>query len=175
MLNRKAVLAAVAALALAAAGVATAAAVTHSQSSSGTITLHSTKLGKVLATRAGMTLYLFKVDKNGKSACYGKCATYWPPLMKTGKLTAGTGLKASLLGTTKRRNGTRQVTYAGHPLYRFKLDKRAGQVAGQGQNFFGGKWYALSAAGRAVTKTTSTTTTNTTTTAPTTTCTYGGC
>jgi predicted lipoprotein with Yx(FWY)xxD motif len=175
MLNRKAVLAAVAALALAAAGVATAAAVTHSQSSSGTITLHSTKLGKVLATRAGMTLYLFKVDKNGKSACYGKCATYWPPLMKTGKLTAGTGLKASLLGTTKRKNGTRQVTYAGHPLYRFKLDKRAGQVAGQGQNFFGGKWYALSAAGRAVTKTTSTTTTNTTTTAPTTTCTYGGC
>jgi len=174
MLNRKAVLAAVAALALAAAGVATAAAVTHSQSSSGTITLHSTKLGKVLATRAGMTLYLFKVDKNGKSACYGKCATYWPPLMKTGKLTAGTGLKASLLGTTKRKNGTRQVTYAGHPLYRFKLDKRAGQVAGQGQNFFGGKWYALSAAGRAVTKTTSTTT-NTTTTAPTTTCTYGGC
>jgi len=175
MLNRKAVLAAVAALALAAAGVATAAAVTHSQSSSGTITLHSTKLGKVLATRAGMTLYLFKVDKNGKSACYGKCATYWPPLMKTGKLTAGTGLKASLLGTTKRKNGTRQVTYAGHPLYRFKLDKSAGQVAGQGQNFFGGKWYALSAAGRAVTKTTSTTTTNTTTTAPTTTCTYGGC
>jgi len=175
MLNRKAVLAAVAALALAAAGVATAAAVTHSQSSSGTITLHSTKLGKVLATRAGMTLYLFKVDKNGKSACYGKCATYWPPLMKTGKLTAGTGLKASLLGTTKRKNGTRQVTYAGHPLYRFKLDKSAGQVAGQGQNFFGGKWYALSAAGRAVTKTTSTTTTNTTTTAPTTTCRYGGC
>jgi len=181
MLKKKVVLAAVAALALAAAGVAAAAAVTHPQSfrslaassSRGTVTLHATKLGKVLATRAGMTLYLFKVDKNGKSACYGQCATYWPPLIKTGKLTVGTGLKASLLGTTKRKNGTRQVTYAGHPLYRFKLDKGAGQVAGQGQDFFGGKWYALSAAGRAVTKTTSTTT-NTTTTGPTTTyCPYG--
>jgi predicted lipoprotein with Yx(FWY)xxD motif len=162
MLNRKAVLAAVAALALAAAGVAAAAAVTTS--SSGTVTLHKTKLGSVLATRAGMTLYLFKVDKNGKSACYGQCATYWPPFLKKGKLTAGTGLKAKLLGTTKRKNGTRQVTYAGHPLYLFKLDKKAGQVAGQGQDFFGGKWYALSSAGRAITKAVSTTTTTTPTT-----------
>ena len=185
MLNRKAVLAAVAALALAAAGVAAAAAVTNPQgfrtlaasSSSGTVTLHKTKLGKVLATRSGMTLYLFKADKRGKSACYGQCATYWPPLLKKGALTAGTGLKAKLLGTTKRKNGTRQVTYAGHPLYRFKLDKHAGEVEGQGQDFFGGKWYVLSAAGRTVTKSaTSTTTSSTTTTAaPTTTCAYGGC
>jgi predicted lipoprotein with Yx(FWY)xxD motif len=179
---KKFVLAAVAALALAAAGVAAAAAVAHPQSfrslaassSSGTVTLHKTKLGKVLATRSGMTLYLFKVDKNGKSACYGQCATYWPPLLKRGKLTAGTGLKRSLLRTTKRRNGTLQVTYAGHPLYRFKLDKTAGAVVGQGQDFFGGKWYAVSSTGRAVTKT-PTTTTGTTTTAPTTTCAYGGC
>jgi predicted lipoprotein with Yx(FWY)xxD motif len=181
MLNKKVVAAAVAALALAAAGVAAAAAVAHPQSfrslaasnSSGTVTLHKTKLGKVLATRAGMTLYLFKVDKHGKSACYGQCATYWPPLLKKGKLTAGTGLKASLLGTTKRKNGTRQVTYAGHPLYRFKLDKAAGAVKGQGQDFFGGKWYVLSAAGRAVTKTPSTTTNTTTTTPTTTTNPYG--
>lgn len=182
MLNKKAVLAAVAALALAAAGVAAAAAVTNPQSfrtlaassSSGTVTLHKTKLGKVLATRSGMTLYLFKADKRGKSACYGQCATYWPPLLKKGALTAGTGLKAKLLGTTKRKNGTRQVTYAGHPLYRFKLDKHAGEVEGQAKDFFGGKWYAVSAGGLAVTKT-STTSTGTTTTAPTTTCAYGGC
>ena len=174
MLKKKVVLAAVVAMALAAAGAAAAAAVTHSQSSSGTVTLHTTKLGKVLATRAGMTLYLFKADKKGKSACYGQCATYWPPLLKKGALTAGTGLKAKLLGTTKRKNGTRQVTYAGHPLYRFKLDKAAGDVAGQGQDFFGGKWYALSAAGRTVTR--SATSTNTTTTTPgTTTCAYGYC
>ena len=167
MLKKKVVLAVVAALALAVAGAAAAAAVTHSQSSSGTVTLRTTKLGKVLATRAGMTLYLFRADKKGKSACYGQCATYWPPLLKKGALTAGTGLKAKLLGTTKRKNGTRQVTYAGHPLYRFKLDKAAGDVAGQGQDFFGGKWYALSAAGRTITK--SATSTSTTTTTPTTT------
>jgi predicted lipoprotein with Yx(FWY)xxD motif len=185
MLSKKVVLAPVAALALAIAGVAAAAAVTNPQafrtlaasSSSGTVTLHKTKLGKVLATRGGMTLYLFKKDKGGKSSCYGQCAAYWPPLMKKGKVTAGTGLKAKLLGTTKRRNGTRQVTYGGHPLYGFKLDKHAGEVEGQGEDFFGGKWFAVSGAGRAVTKTVTTTTTtdDTTTTAPTTTCAYGGC
>lgn len=173
MLNRRAVLAVVAALAFAAAGVAAAGAVTTS--STGTVTLHKTKLGKVLATRAGMTLYLFRVDKSGKSACYGQCATYWPPLLKQGRLTAGTGVNAKLLRTTKRKNGTLQVTYAGHPLYRFKLDKHAGEVEGQAEDFFGGKWYVVSSAGRAVTRTTSTTTTNTTTTTPTTTCAYGGC
>src|SRR5690349_777625 len=102
MFKRKVVLAAVAALALAVGGVATAAAVTNPQafrtlaasSSSGTVTLHKTKLGKVLATRGGMTLYLFKKDKGAKSSCYGQCATYWPPLMKKGKLTAGAGVKA---------------------------------------------------------------------------------
>jgi predicted lipoprotein with Yx(FWY)xxD motif len=120
-----------------------------------------------------MTLYLFKKDKGAKSSCYGQCATYWPPLMKNGKLTAGAGLKAKLIGTTRRKNGTRQVTYAGHPLYLFKLDKAAGQVAGQGQDFFGGKWYAVSSSGRAITKAVSTTTNSTTTTPTTTTNPYG--
>jgi hypothetical protein len=90
--------------------------------------------------------------------------------MKKGALHAGTGVKAKLLGTTKRKNGKAQVTYNGHPLYLFKLDHASGQVAGQRQNFFGGKWYALSASGAANKKappagggtTTSTTTTGTT-------------
>ena len=163
-------LATAAVVALAAAGVATAAAVTHqSSSSSGTVNLHSTKLGKVLATKSGLTLYLFKADRNGRSVCYGQCATYWPPLLAKGKPTAGTGVKARLLGTVKRKNGTKQVTYAGHPLYRFKLDKKAGQVAGEGQDFFGGKWYGVNASGKAVTHapaTGGTTTTPTTTTSP---------
>jgi predicted lipoprotein with Yx(FWY)xxD motif len=178
MLKKKVVLAAVAALALAVAGVAAAAAVTNPQafrtlaagSSSGTVSLHKTKLGNVLATRAGMTLYLFKADKNGKSACNGQCAAYWPPLLKKGALTAGTGVKASLLGTTKRKNGTLQVTYAGHPLYRFVQDTKAGEVEGQGQNFFGGRWYVVSSRGSAITKTATTTsdttTEHTTTTSP---------
>ena len=155
---KRIVLAGVFAIALAAAGVAAAAAVTHQSSGSlaassataGRVTLHKTKLGNVLATSSGRTLYLFMADKHGRSACYGKCATFWPPLMKKGALHAGAGVKSNLLGTTKRKNGTLQVTYKGHPLYLFKLDKGAGQVAGQGQNFFGGRWYVVSAAGKAI-------------------------
>jgi predicted lipoprotein with Yx(FWY)xxD motif len=161
-------LATVLAVALAAAGVAAAAAVTRQSSgSSGTVNLHKTKLGKVLAGKSGKTLYLFMADKHGKSACYGACATNWPPLL--GKPTAGTGVKAALLGTTKRKNGTKQVTYAGHPLYFFKLDKSAGQTNGEGLDFFGGKWYAVNSSGKAVTHAPAgggTTTTPTTTTGP---------
>jgi predicted lipoprotein with Yx(FWY)xxD motif len=181
---KKIAVAAVAALALAAAGVAAAAAVTHPQSfrtlashsTANRVTLHTTKVGKVLATSAGVTLYLFKVDKHGRSACYGKCATFWPPLLATRKPAAGTGVKSSLLGMTMRKNGTHQVTYAGHPVYRFKLDKGAGQIKGQGQDFFGGKWYVLSSAGTAITKAPpASTTTTSTTTGGTSTCPAYGC
>ena len=178
-MQKKTALAAVLAIALAGAGVAAAAAVTHRSAASlsagkataGRVTLHKTKLGKVLATSSGRTLYLFMADKKGKSACYGKCATFWPPLMKKGKVSAAAGVKANLLGTTKRKNGKAQVTYKGHPLYLFKLDKSSGQIAGQGQNFFGGKWFIVSSVGKAIKAappagggaTTSTTTTGTTT------------
>jgi predicted lipoprotein with Yx(FWY)xxD motif len=155
---KRTVLAVAVGIALAAAGVAAAAAVTHQSSRSlaassataGRVTLHKTKLGKVLATSKGRTLYLFMKDKNGKSACYSQCASNWPPLMKKGTLRGATGVKAKLLGTTKRKNGKRQVTYNHHPLYLYAGDAGAGQVSGQGLNFFGGKWYVLSAAGRAI-------------------------
>jgi predicted lipoprotein with Yx(FWY)xxD motif len=111
-------------------------------------------------------------DKHKKSSCYGQCATYWPPLMKKGALKAGPGVKAKLLSTTKRKNGKLQVRYNGHPVYLYKLDSGSGQVSGQGQNFFGGKWFVISAAGKAIkaappaggttTTTTSTTSTGTT-------------
>ncbi len=177
---KRTVLAVAVGTALAAAGVAAAAAVTHQSSGSsaasnataGRVTLHKTKLGKVLATKSGRTLYLFMKDKNRHSSCYGQCAGYWPPLMQKGKLSAGAGVKAGLLRTTKRKNGRRQVTYKGHPLYLFSLDHSAGQISGQGQNFFGGKWFVLNAAGSAVKKAPPTTTTGTTTTGTTdTTCT----
>jgi predicted lipoprotein with Yx(FWY)xxD motif len=152
-----------------------AAAVTHQRSGSpaasnataGSVMLHKSKLGKVLATSSGRTLYLFMVDKHGRSACYGQCATYWPPLMKKGALRAGAGVKANLLGTAKRKNGKAQVTYKGHPLYLFKLDKGAGQVSGQGQNFFGGRWYVVSAAGNPIKAAAPSKTTPGTTTTPT--------
>ena len=134
-----------------------------------TVSLRNTKLGRVLVNSTGHTLYLFKKDKNGKSSCSGSCAKFWPPLLSRGKPTAGPGVKASLLGRTRRSNGSRQVTYNKHPLYTYALDKRAGQTKGEGSFAFGAKWYAVSAKGAAVVKPPTTTTTTTTTTYPTTT------
>jgi len=132
--------------------------------SSATVSLRQTDLGRILVSAKGRTLYLFMKDVNGKSACGGSCVTYWPPLVKTGKLTVGPGLKRALIGTTKRSDGRLQVTYNKHPLYTFALDRSAGQTKGQGSSNFGAKWYAVSAKGRAVVKAPTTTTTDTTTT-----------
>jgi predicted lipoprotein with Yx(FWY)xxD motif len=127
-----------------------------------TVDLRKTSLGRVLVNSKGHTLYLFKKDRNGKSSCSGNCATFWPPLIAHGKPTAGTGVKASLLGTTRRSNGSRQVTYNKHPLYTYTLDKKAGQTKGEGVLAFGAKWYGVSAKGRAVVTPPTPTTTGTT-------------
>jgi predicted lipoprotein with Yx(FWY)xxD motif len=132
----------------AAALAATAAAASTDKSSS--ISLRTTKVGKVLVAANGRTLYLFTADKRKKSVCYGQCAGYWPPLIAQ-KPTAGAGLKASLLGTAKRRSGKLQVTYGGHPLYFFAQDKKGGDVNGQGFVHFGGAWWVVSAAGKKIT------------------------
>jgi len=138
-----------------------------------TVSLRKTKLGPILVNSRGHTLYLFAKDRNGKSSCSGSCARFWPPLLSQGKPTAGPGVKPSLIGTTRRSKGSRQVTYNRHPLYTYALDKRAGQTKGEGNSAFGAKWYAVSARGTAVVKastitttTTTTTTTGTTTTNP---------
>src|SRR5205807_10122331 len=107
-------------------------------------------LGRILVNSRGHTLYLFGKDRNGKSACSGKCATFWPPLITSGMPRVAGGAKASLIGTTKRADGRRQVTYNHHPLYTFVKDKRKGQTAGEGLNAFGAKWYAVSPAGARV-------------------------
>ena len=124
-----------------------------------TVSLRKTTLGMILVSSKGRTLYLFAKDKNGKSSCTTSCAKYWPPLVSQGKPTAGPGVKASLVGQTKRSDGSMQVTYNRHPLYTFALDTQAGQVNGEGSSNFGAKWYALSAAGTAVVKAQATTTT----------------
>ena len=118
----------------------------------GTVDVRSTKLGAVLATRSGRTLYMFAKDSRGRSACISSaCMSFWPPLLAKGKPTAGKGLTAALLGTIRRPGGARQVTYAGHPLYTFALDKSAGQTSGEGLDDFGGRWWAVSTAGRKIT------------------------
>ena len=85
---------------------------------SASVSLHKTKLGLILVNSRGHTLYLFRKDRNGKSACSGSCARFWPPLLSRGKPTAGPGVKRLLLGTTRRSNGSLQVTYNKHPLDR---------------------------------------------------------
>jgi predicted lipoprotein with Yx(FWY)xxD motif len=138
------------------------------------IKVGKTALGRILVNAQGRTLYMFAADKGGKSVCYGKCATFWPPLLTTGTPVAGTGVTASLLGTTTRTGGKLQATYKGHPLYRFLKDTKSGQTSGQGLNASGGLWWVMSPAGTVVKKTaaaapTPTTTTPTTTTTTTTT------
>ena len=112
--------------------------------------LRQTGLGKVLVDARGRTLYAFEKDTRGRSACSAACAAYWPPLISSAKPRAGRGVRASLLGVSKRTDGKRQVTYAGHPLYTFVGDTKAGQTNGEGLNNFGATWDAVAASGRTV-------------------------
>jgi predicted lipoprotein with Yx(FWY)xxD motif len=100
--------------------------------------------GQILVDSKGITLYDFVADKGKTSVCYGACAALWPPLITHGKPVAGHGVRRSLLGTTKRKDGKLQVTYGGHPLYYFVTDRKPGQTTGQGVNQFGGPWWVLS-------------------------------
>jgi predicted lipoprotein with Yx(FWY)xxD motif len=135
-------------LGVVAAGVLAVAAVGSTKTSS--VALHTTALGKVLAGSNGRTLYAFTADK-GKSACYGKCAAVWPPLLAGSNPSVGAGLNSSMLGTTKRTDGKLQVTYNGHPLYYFAKDTKAGDANGQSIDHFGGQWWVVSAAGSEIT------------------------
>jgi predicted lipoprotein with Yx(FWY)xxD motif len=114
------------------------------------VAVANSDLGRILVDGRGRTLYLFAKDARGKSACGGKCASAWPPLIASGKPLAGAGAKASLLGTTRRADGRLQVTYNHHPLYTFVKDTRKGQTNGEGIDAFGAEWDALSPAGTKV-------------------------
>src|SRR5438132_11757475 len=90
---------------------------THAAGAGAKVAVANSGLGRILVDGRGHTLYLFAKDKHGKSACSGKCAAFWPPLLASGKTSASAGAKTSLLGTTKRSDGRLQVTYNHHPLY----------------------------------------------------------
>jgi predicted lipoprotein with Yx(FWY)xxD motif len=115
-----------------------------------TLGVENSSLGKILDDGQGRTLYLFQRDSGTKSACFGPCATNWPPL-RSANPTVGGGANASMIGTTKRSDGKPQVTYNGHPLYTFTGDSSAGDTSGQGISAFGGLWYVVSPAGQQVT------------------------
>jgi|SRR4051794_6484253 predicted lipoprotein with Yx(FWY)xxD motif len=111
------------------------------------VSLRQTTLGKVLVDRRGRTLYLFMKDARRKSRCGPACASAWPPVTTKRRPRAGGGVRARRLGSIRRSDGSRQVTYFGHPLYRFIGDGGPGETNGQGLKEFGARWYAVRASG----------------------------
>ena len=115
-----------------------------------TVMVRRSALGPIVVDGKGITLYDFPKDNGIVSSCYGACAALWPPLVTKGKPVAGPGVKASLLGTTKRKDGKLEVTYDGHPLYYFVSDRKPGQITGQALNQFGAPWWVLTPAGKEI-------------------------
>jgi predicted lipoprotein with Yx(FWY)xxD motif len=120
-------------------------------SGSGTtvITTASSSGNTFLTSGSGRAIYLWAKDTGDASACTGACASAWPPV--TGTATAAGSAKASDLGTITRSDGTKQVTYDGHPLYYFVGDSGPGTATGQGSDNFGAKWWLVSPTGSDVT------------------------
>jgi predicted lipoprotein with Yx(FWY)xxD motif len=117
---------------------------------SATVSTAHTGLGTIIVDARGRSLYLFEKDTRGHSACSGACAAYWPPFLANGKSMAVKGAKSSLLGSIRRSDGSRQVTYAGHPLYFFSGDSQRGQTTGEGLHDFGAGWYVLMPSGKKI-------------------------
>jgi predicted lipoprotein with Yx(FWY)xxD motif len=131
----------------------TAGETSESSGSSGSGTVSGAEisgLGTVLVDSEGMTVYEFAKDQGTTSSCYGACEQGWPPVIAEGKPTAGEGAMSSQLGTTKRKDGTMQLTYAGHPLYTFAGDTAPGEATGNESTAFGGKWSVMDEGGEAV-------------------------
>jgi predicted lipoprotein with Yx(FWY)xxD motif len=114
------------------------------------VTLAHAKLGAYIADHSGRALYLFEADKGSASTCYSACASLWPPLTGTSAVTTGSGVARGLLGTTKRKDGTTELTYRGHPLYYYAGDSAAGVTNGQGLDQFGAKWYLVAPSGKKI-------------------------
>jgi predicted lipoprotein with Yx(FWY)xxD motif len=115
--------AALAACGVAAAALAALAPAATAPAAGTKVDLATSRFGRILVDGRGITLYVFALDKHGTSACYGACAALWPPLLTKGKPVAGRGVRASLLGTTRRKDGKLEVTYDRHPLYYFVTDR----------------------------------------------------
>jgi len=114
------------------------------------LTVKASPFGRVLYDGRGYVLYAFTRDAKGKSACSGACARAWPPYIVKSQPRPGAGVSARRIGTTGRADGSRQVTYAGRPLYYYVGDRRPGQIRCQNAVEFGGVWRVVSASGRLV-------------------------
>ena len=112
-----------------------------------TVIAAGSEYGEMLYGADKQAIYIFEKDAKGESACYGECAAAWPPVYTDGEPQAGDGVKASLLGTTKRRDGKTQVTYNGQPLY-FYVNEEPGEVRCHGVFLNGGLWWAVGPGGK---------------------------
>lgn len=134
------------------AGSATAGTPASSGSTTATvIESHAGSAGAFLTNSSGRAVYLWAADGMNKSACSGACAGAWPPVTTKGTVTAASGAKAADLGTITRSDGSKQVTYLGHPLYYFAGDSGSGQTNGQGSDSFGAKWWLVAPTGTKIT------------------------
>jgi predicted lipoprotein with Yx(FWY)xxD motif len=121
----------------------------RADAASATLTVRNSDYGRILFDGSNRALYAFTRDPRGKTTCYGACAVAWPPYIVSGKLSAGAGTFRSLFGTVRRRDGRRQLTYAGRPLYYYVHDGR-GQVLCQNVSEFGGLWLVVRGNGKLV-------------------------
>jgi len=138
------------ALAVALTAAFAASATGHAAGSPAALKTRHGKIGTFLVDGHGRTLYLFQKDKTTRSTCSGACATDWPPLLTSGKAKASGSVRKALLGTTKRSDGSTQVTYKGHPLYTYSGDQKAGDTNGQAVSAYGARWYAVLPSGKRV-------------------------
>ncbi|GAA4637467.1 hypothetical protein GCM10023196_091340 [Actinoallomurus vinaceus] len=115
--------------------------------SAASVKISQSSLGPILTDREGRTLYAFARDKNGGSSCSADCIATWPALTSRSTVTAVSGANSTLLGQTRRAEGTTQATYGDWPLYYYAGDMNAGDVDGQGVD---GVWFAVGANGKLV-------------------------
>jgi predicted lipoprotein with Yx(FWY)xxD motif len=119
----------------------------HPAADRGTLTVKASRFGRILFDGRGFVLYGFTADGRNRSNCRGACAAAWPPLIVSTRPRAGTGANARLLGTTRRRDGRLQATYAGKPLYYYVGDRRPGQILCQNVTEYGGLWLVVRPSG----------------------------
>jgi predicted lipoprotein with Yx(FWY)xxD motif len=115
-----------------------------------TVKVISSQFGRILGDGRGQAFYYFDAERAGdRPRCYGACATAWPPVLAKGRPVAGAGARGGKIGVVRRRNGNRQVTYAGRPLYYYVADS-PGQVLCHDVREFGGLWVVIRPDGRQV-------------------------
>ena len=114
-----------------------------------TVKLGDSQFGRILFGGNNQAIYLFDKEGGTTSECYGECAAAWPPVLTAGAPRAARGVRAGMLGTTERDDGSVQVTYDGQPLY-YYAHEGPGEVTCHDVEEFGGLWLVLDAAGDAV-------------------------